>query len=267
MTHNFRTGTTLKPIIVESPKQDYVLVGSVDHGMRIPEDSILKLINSLNGFSALMMETPKEFFPMFHPMSAEVLVKASVGRAPVHYLSGNRLDEDIGGLVPKYAPRDIAEVYAPCLHVRNRCQSGQKPTLDSIFEFTSVWKGRFGFIDAERAIKEYMQVLQYWKEQGLNPHDLDDFSYDFEKFVGDVREFELWQPELREFKRAYKGKVAVCVGYYHIPFVRDVFDGREVKAPNWASHIDTRREDKLAPQDADFLRNVYANLEKALSGV
>ena len=257
-------GVTGGPTIVKDDTGKFVIIGSVDHGMGIPQSSMLELITSLENVEALMMEAPEEFHTLMNPMSTELLVKASVGRSPIHYLPGNRANEEIGDRVLKYAPQDIAEVFVPCLYVRNTYQLGQEPIFESIVAFTSAYRGRFGFIDVERAIKRYMQVLQHWDAQKLDSKDLDDFSYDFEKFVGDVREFELWQQELRKFREKYKGNVATCVGDYHVSFVKDVFDGKKVEAPNWTNHIDTRREDKLTPQDASFLRNVYANLEKAL---
>lgn len=257
-------GLTHKPIILRNDERKYVIIGSIDHGMEIPQSSIYELISSLDNIEALMMETTEISHAQMHPMSTELLVKASVGQSPIHYLSGNRMDEEIGELVLKYAPQDIAEVFVPCLHVRNSYQLGQETGLESITAFTLVYQGRFGFLDVERTIENYMKVLQYWDSQKLDPKDLDHFSYDFEKFFGDIKEFELWQSELKEFKGQYNGRVAACVGDYHVPFVQDVFDNKKIQAPNWENHIDTRREDKLTPQDADFLKRVYANLEKAL---
>jgi hypothetical protein len=258
-------GITHKPTVIKEDSKNYVIVGSIDHGMQIPQSSMLELISSLENVKALMMETPEEFHKHFHPMSTEILVKASVGRARVSYLSGSRANEDIGKQVLKYAPQQIAEVFVPAIYVRNSIQLGQEPTFDSMVAFTSAYRGRFGFLDAEESIKKYMQVLQYWGKYQLDSKDLDHFSYDFEKFVGDIREFELWQPELRVFRAQHKkGKIAVCVGDYHVPFVRRVLDGIEIEVPDWQTHIDTRREDKLTPQDSTFLRTIYKNLEEAL---
>lgn len=257
-------GITHKPTIVKNDSGKYVIVGSVDHGMEVPQSSMLELISSLENVEALMMETPEMFHAQMHPMSTELLVKASVGQAPIQYLPGNRPDEEIGEHVLKYAPQNITEVFVPCLHVRNSYQLGQEPAFESIIAFTSAYQGRFRFLDAEKTIKNYMKVLQYWSNQELDSKDLDHFSYDFEKFVGDVREFELWQPELKEFRGQYDGKVATCVGDYHVPFVQDVFDGKKIQAPNLETHIDSRREDRLTPQDANYLKKIYVNLEEAL---
>ena len=259
-------GTTHRPTIIKNDASKYVIIGSVDHGMEIPQSSVPELIASLADVDALVMETPEEFHTLMQPLSTELLVKASVGRSPIHYLSGNKINEEIGELVLKYAPQCIAEVFVPCIYVRNSCQLGQEVTFESVAAFTTAYRERFGFIDVERIMRRYMQVLQHWDTHKLSMDDLDDFSYDFEKFVGDVREFELWQPELIVFRGTYQGNVAVCVGGYHVPFVQAVFDGHEIQAPNWETHIDSRREDRLSPQDAGFLRNVYANLEEALRG-
>lgn len=260
-------GVTYKPTVVKnSDGRPYVIIGSVDHGMEIPQSSLPDLISSLEDVRALMMEAPKTTHEQMHPMSTELLTKASVGQVPIHYLSGNRIDEEIGKHILKYAPKDIAEVYVLCFYVRNCYQLGQEPTLDSIIEFASAYRGRFGFLDVKTTVEKYMQVLHHWSGQDLDLKDLDHFSYDFEKFVGDVREFELWQPELKEFRRQYPDKVAVCVGNYHVPFVQAVFDGQEIQAPNWETHIDLRRGDRHTPQDADFLKRTYVNLEAALRG-
>src|SRR3989338_7674021 len=259
-------GVTHKPIIVKNDERKYVIIGSIDHGMEVPSSSVLELISSLENVEALMMETPEEFHRHMHPMSTELLVKASVGQAPIHYLSGNGFNEAIGEHVLKYSPMDIAEIFVPCIYIRNSSQLGQEPTLDSLVEFTSDYNQRFGFLDVERAIMKYTQLLSYWKKHELDPEYLDHFSYDFEKFIGDIREFELWQPELKDFIARYKkaGKVAACVGDYHVPFVQSIFEDIEVQAPNFETHIDTRREDRLTPQDGEFLRKIYVHINAAL---
>ncbi|TKJ17589.1 hypothetical protein CEE44_03585 [Candidatus Woesearchaeota archaeon B3_Woes] len=257
--------TTNKPNIVKDPKGRYVLVGSIDHGFQIPQDSVLELITSLENTSALMMETPEEFQAQFHPMSTELLVKASVGQVLIEYLSGNRVDEDIGEIVLKYVPEHIAELFVPCVHVRNCYQEGIDISFESTLAFAGVYRGRFSFLDVERTLKNYMRLLQYWEENELDQRDLDHFSYDFEKFLGDVREFELWGPDIRHFRNKHDGKIVVCVGDYHVPFVKSVLDEREVSAPNWRTHLETKREDKLTPQDIGFLQEIYSHIEKALN--
>jgi|SRR3989344_1161384 len=258
-------GTTNKPTIIKNNNRKYIIIGSIDHGMEIPQTSMPELIASLENVEALMMETPEEFHKHMHPMSTEILVKSSVGRVPVSYLLGNKTNEDIGKQVLKYTPQQLAEVFVPAIYVRNSIQMRQEPNFDSMVAFTSAYRERFGFLDAEESIKKYMQVLQYWGKHQLDQRDLDHFSYDFEKFVGDIREFELWQSELREFRAQYKKvKISVCVGDYHVPFVQDVFDGRKIKVPNWESHLDTRREDKLTPQSTEYLEGIYKNILEAL---
>lgn len=258
-------GKTQKPtIIANSGSNPYVIVGSMDHGLEIPEDSVMGLISSLNGVTALMMEVPEEFHYALSPMSTELLVKASVGNVPVHYLPGNGSHEDIGGHVLKYAPRDMAELFVPCVYVRNTLQSGQDISPVPIIRFATAYQERFGFLDVQRALGNYLKVIRWWEKNNLDTRDLDHFSYDFEKFTGDVREFELWTPELTEFRKRYPGKIAVCCGDYHVPFAQSVFDGREQKQPDWKAHIDNRREDRTTPQDADFLKKVYENIGKAL---
>src|SRR3989344_7703132 len=100
-------GTTNKPTIIKNNNRKYIIIGSIDHGMEIPQTSMPELIASLENVEALMMETPEEFHRHMHPMSTELLVKASVGQAPIHYLSGNGFNEAIGEHVLKYSPMDI----------------------------------------------------------------------------------------------------------------------------------------------------------------
>ena len=257
------SSTTTKPTIVK--EKDYVLIGSVDHGMQIPQDSMLELIASLRGVSALMMETPEEYHETFHPMSTEILTKVSVGKMPTEYLSGNRLSEDIGSYVTKYAPVDLAEVFVPCNYIRIAQEEGINFNLEMIINFATKYKQRFGFIDVKRSVQNCAKLIQYWDKNKLDQTDLDYFSYDFEKFVGDIREFELWKPELQSFRNKYPDKIAVCVGNYHVPFVNSVLEGKEMSAPDWKTHIDMRREDKHTPQDACSLKKIYENIDKALN--
>ena len=143
-------GITDKPTIIKNDIGKYVIIGSIDHGMKIPQSSMLDLITSLDNVEALMMETPEEFHLHMNSMSTEILVKASVGQAPVYYLSGNSLHEEIGELILKYAPQDIAEVFVPCIYVRNMYQLGQEPTYESIVAFTSDYRSH---IDTRREDK------------------------------------------------------------------------------------------------------------------
>ena len=149
--------TTYKPTIVKNDERKYVIIGSIDHGMKISQSSMQELIPSLDNIEALMMETPEMFHAQMHPMSTELLVKASIGQSPIHYLSGNRIDEEIGEQVLKYAPQNIAEIFVPCISVRNSYQLGQEPTLDSVIAYISAYKGRFEFLDVKRTIKSYRQ--------------------------------------------------------------------------------------------------------------
>ncbi len=257
-------GITHKPTIVKNDEGKYVIIGSIDHGMEIPQDSIQELIRSLDNIEALMMEAPEMTHAYMHPMSTEILVKAAVGQSPIHYLSGNSLEEDIGEKILKYAPQNLAEIYLPCVYTRNTLQEGQKLSREGMFKFLNINKGRYGFLDVDKSFELYSKVIDYWDKHHLKAKDLDHFSYDFEGFVGDIRDFEFSLPELRTFRRQYAGKVAVCVGDYHVPFVQDVFDGKEIQPPNWETHIDTKMEDKFTPQDADFLKRTYVNIEEAL---
>ena len=258
-----RNGITKKPRIICSP--EYVLIGSTNHGQQLPQDGPVELINSLIGVAALKMEGPEEAYKLFHPMSAEIITKASVGIVPISYLPEYD-GEGIGQKLLKYGvSEELAEIYVPCMYIR--MQGGDVPDnfLDLLpVAFIEYKKQRFGFIDIERAVKNFLRVAYYWKDNNLDPIDLDHFSYDFEKFMGDVREFEYWKPDLVRFRKQYSGRIAVCCGDYHIPFVQSVLQGKEQISPDWKTHIDNRREDMYTPQSAEFVKKVYLHLEKAL---
>ncbi|MDP2750092.1 MAG: hypothetical protein Q8O89_04640, partial [Nanoarchaeota archaeon] len=74
----------------------------------------------------------------------------------------------------------------------------------------------------------------------------------------------LWQPELKNFRSKYTGKIAVCVGDYHRAFVESLFRGEDLIAPNWKTHLNKPREWEPIKQDTEYLKNVYATLDKAL---
>lgn len=253
---------TLKPTIRKCT--DFVIVGSVDHGFPIPPAGVQELVSSLDGIVALTLETPKEFVQKSHAMSTEVLTVAAAGKVPVEYLPGEGF-QDVGAQVLKYAPVELAELYVPCLYMRNSSQSGQEFSFDPFMNFVLNYRRRFGFLDAERALGAHLKVMGYYLKQGLDDKELDDFSYDFEKFFGDIKEYEFWLPALKAFREKFKGKVGACVGDYHVHFVQSVFEGKEQKPPHWESHIDIRREDLHTPQDAAFLKRVYAHISEALS--
>ena len=82
-------------------------------------------------------------------------------------------------------------------------------------------------------------------------------------FVGDVREYELWLPDLQEFRSQHVGRIAICCGNYHVPFVKMVLEGAEIPKPDWKTHIEMRREDTDSV-DADKLKAIYEHIETAL---
>lgn len=67
------------------------------------------------------------------------------------------------------------------------------------------------FLETEEVLEIYRKVSEYWRQNGRNVSELNEFSYDFEKFVGDIREYELWKSEIRKIQQQYAGKIAICV--------------------------------------------------------
>lgn len=63
----------------------------------------------------------------------------------------------------------------------------------------------------------------------------------------------------------YTGKIAVCCGNYHAPFVQAVLEGKEIEKPDWSNHID-KNNDPFVVKRRDLLKGIYRNIEAALSG-
>ncbi len=275
-----KNSVTKKPIIIKDEKNSFVIIGSKEHGLQIPQDSITGLINSLEGVIALKMEGSEEMFKWFHPMSTEGLVKTSLGSIPVSYLPES---ENIGEKLLEYEiPEEIAEIYIPCMYIRfNGIHDGFFEFLPLILKRYSEEFGLFDFTNTLRAVENFDKVRKYWKHNKLNFHDLENyFSIDFEKFIGDVMEFEYWKPDLEKFRNQYNGKIAVCCGDYHVFFVLKVFDKKEVSKPNWENHIDnidskikginndyidnTNDDDEFVVQYKERLKQIYQHITKAL---
>jgi len=255
--HTMLHTQTEKPNIITDSNGNYVIIGVIDHGHQIPEDAIMEVIDSLDDVVALKMEAIPESRRGFHPMSTEIITLASIGSAPVSYLP----HED-GSEIIKYVSEELAELYVPHLMVR---------MLDRPLESEEVIRGlkqykqlRFGFIDTERGFHNYVQSIRYWMENDLDLRDLDHFSYDFEGFVGSVRQFELWSPDLRTFQKDNPGKIAVCVGDYHFPFVKTILDGKEPQKPDFQTHLDGTIENSIRTKNVAEMKAIYGHLEKAL---
>lgn len=245
---------------------NYVIIGA-EHALELPWDSAKKLVDSLEGIVALKMECSDEELRRSHPMSTEMLAKVSVGSAPVSYFPEPG-GEKFGQIFQGYnVPEELAEVFVPFMHYKNVIAIGREVPdgfFGSVPEQLQEYKElRFGFIDVSRGIENFTRVAEYWYMHNLDPLDLVHFAYDFEKFMGDVREYELWLPDLQEFRSQYAGRIAICCGNYHVPFIRMVLEGVEPLKPDWKTHIETRREDTDSVQDADKLKAIYEHIEAA----
>ncbi|OIO61506.1 hypothetical protein COY26_04745 [Candidatus Woesearchaeota archaeon CG_4_10_14_0_2_um_filter_33_10] len=251
------------PNIINADDDSYVIVGSRSHGHRISEDSIDKLVNSLKNVVALKMEGDERMYEELHPLSTEVVVKTSVGSVPTSYFPESD-KEDLGKKLLKYnVPEEMVEIYIPLAHIR--LNDGVLYNPDGIPLLLLMNKKRFFFIDPVRAEINFSNICNYWADNKLNKKDLLHFSFDFEKFLGDIREYEFWMPDLKKFRKDYQGKIAVCSGDYHTFFVKKILDGKEPQKPDWVNHIDKRRENLNTPQDAEKLKSIYRNLEEALN--
>lgn len=259
-------GITQQPDIVEGNRGSFVIIGSHDHGVQIPQVAIPKLFEVLDGVAALKMEGEgmEQAFQRFHPLSAEVLARVSVD--PAHFFWISESDgENLGQKLLRYDVSErIMEIFVPSLSMRwhGGIPYGFFESLPRIYEG---YKSRFGFLDAECAAERFRAVANFWERSGLDVKDLMDFSYDFEMFMGSVREHEYWRPDLRRFRENYSGRIAVCCGVYHVPFVQSVLEGRELVKPDWGNHLDINT-DPFVVKRRNQLKEIYGNIETALSG-
>lgn len=258
-------GITQEPDIVEGGNKNFVIIGSHDHGVQIPQVAILKLFEVLDGVVALKMEgeDAKQSFQKYHPLSVEVIARFAVESARLFWISESD-GEDLGQKLLKYGVSEsIMEIFVPSLSMRwhGRVQHGFFEDLPRIYEG---YKRRFGFLDTERAVGQFEAVARFWERRGLDIKDLMDFSYDFEMFMGSVREYEYWRPDLRRFRDNYLGRIAVCCGVHHVPFVQSLLEGRELVKPDWGNHLDINT-DPFVVKRRNQLKEIYGNIETALS--
>lgn len=271
MSHSeaLKFGITQEPDIVHGTDRAgraFVVIGSHDHGMKIPQASVPKLVIALNGVEALKMEGEgtEEASKRYHPRSTEVLVKACVDQSHFSWISESD-GEDLGQKLSKHGVSEgIMEVYVPSLSMRwhGGTPDGFFQNLPRTFDY---YKSRFGFLNVQHGVETFLEVANFWMRHRLNPKDLMDFSYDFEMFMGSVREYDYWRSDLRRFREDYSGRIAVCCGAYHIPFVQSVLEGQEIEKPDWPNHID-KNNDPFVVERRDSLKGIYQNIESALSG-
>jgi len=206
------------PNIINADDGSYVIIGSRDHGHRISEDSIDKLLNSLQNVIALKMEGDERMYEICHGLSTETIVKVSVGSVPISYFPESDKD-DLGKKLQNYnVPEEMVEIYLPLVHIRLNGGGLHNPDVVPLLLMES--KKKIFFIDPIRAEINFSNVCKYWANNNLTKKDLFHFSYDFEKFLGDIREYEFWMPDLKKFRKAYQGKIAVCCGDYHTFFIK-----------------------------------------------
>ncbi len=94
-------GIAQEPAIIDGADRNYVIIGSRDHGMQIPQKAVLKLVKALDGVEAMKMEGMEEGFNRFHPLSTELLAKASVNPSRLFWMPESD-EEDIGQKLVKY---------------------------------------------------------------------------------------------------------------------------------------------------------------------
>jgi hypothetical protein len=254
-----------KPNIVS--EGSYVIIGSKNHGQQIPQEGIVEIIEALRDIIALKMEGREQDLSVFHPFSSEIIAKTAVGLIPVTFIPESG-EEDLGAKLLNYGvPGELIEVSVPFIYLRitDWADDNIHDKLDMILR--TYKNERYNFIDVNRAKDNFNKVLEYWQKEKLDVGYLDHFSLDFEKFTGDVREFEFWKPDLERFRSNYmdKGKIAVCCGFYHVPFVKTILDGLEPKKPDWENRDFAKSKISSTYQDPEKLREIYLHLNKALS--
>lgn len=254
---------TYKPIIENG--LDYVVIGPIDHGLPLHIDAIKELIASLDGAVAMKVEGKEKMFQHIHPMSTETIAKASMGTKPVSYLPESD-ENDIGYyLLQCGVPEEIAGISIPRMFYKNN-----EDIPRNFFEILPVmfenYKERFSFINTERAVHNYLRVLDYWMRNKMDIFDLAESAYDFEKFMGKIREAKFWKSDLEKFRKEYSGKIAVCCGGYHTPFVKNILEGKPYEEHlDWEHHLEKRSErDYDRKITAEQLKEIYQHINAAL---
>lgn len=276
MVEQLRRGSTEKITILNAldivKGSDYVIIGGRGgmHGSELSPQAINELIDSLEDVEALKMEGDEETSKYFHPMSAETLTRASMVEKPVSYFPESKDGHDIGYYLLQYGlSEEIVELSVPCMRLRRINESSDR-FLHGLPHLFELHKPMFSFIDTERGLSNFLKVLGYWENHQLDVYLLDSFAYDFEGFMGQVREHEFWEPDLVAFRRMYKGKVGVSCGSYHADFVESVLEGRSYeKPPSWETHFDVRRKrDRVGyGVTLEQLREAYVHINATLKPV
>jgi len=252
-----------KPEIVNS--HDYVLIGSKDHALPLLPDFIIELNSALDGAVTLKMEDYRKHCEGYHPFSTEIIAKASMGMKPVSYLPESDKHNIGYYLLQSGVPEEIAEVSIPHMVFKNSEDIPRDffAKLPVVFED---YKESFSFINTERAVHNYMMVLDYGMRHNLDVSEIFDFSLDFKKFMGKIREAQFWKPDLENFRKDYQGKIAVCCGGYHIPFVKSILEGKPYEENlDWKTNLE-----KISQRDlnrritAEQLKEIYQHINAAL---
>lgn len=251
-----------EPEIITNDKNGFVIIGSRGHGRQLTSGAVIKIIDALTNVTVLKIEGTERIFEMIHPFSTETITKAAVGQAPISFL--REFDgEDVGQKLLKYGiTEELAEAYVPCFFIRQYEELPQGFFDEFPIRFEK-YKERFSFINIDRAVENFARIANYWAEHQLSPKDLDHFSYDFEKFMGKVREYEFWLPDLREFRKSHKGKIAISCGDYHTNSVKTILEGNDLQKPNWETHIND--DPRFMTSEPNRLRLIYHHIETALA--
>jgi|GEM_PF-3313970 hypothetical protein len=263
----FKNGVTLEPIMIADPAGTFAIVGSHDHGVRIPQASVPKLVRFLEGVEALKMEGEENMegaFRLYHPISTEVLVKACFDPSQFSWITESDGEDRGQKLARNGVTKEIMEIAIPSWIIRDyqRLPENIGQILPEAF---TVFKRHFSFIDTPHATESFLKVVNYWRRHTLDLiRDLTLFSYDFTEFQGKVREFEYWRPDLRRFRTDHLGRIGVCCGLAHLSSVQLIIEGKDLEKPDWENHID-KSNDPVVMDYRNELKMIYRNLEVALN--
>lgn len=243
-----------KPSLVINGPSYVIIPIEHQHGIAIPEADKQRLIQAMGNIDALFYEFDADpaALERFSKNSTERIVidNATRNEIPSHPLKERRLERDLGQMLIDYElPLALLEfklVYATVMAFETNPNFRQ--VSDYSFELHKEMKRlrkiNFSAIDPNRCRRLYQEIDDFLV---LNPEKKVAFNLlfmDVTDFIADVREYELWKPELEKAK-SYANPGVVC-GNYHVWFVKRTFEGPPIEKPNFKRHVEKENSERLS---------------------
>lgn len=237
LDYNSETSRDYSPLVINN--DNYVLIGSV-HNEKLSENDIMKINDSLEKIVALKMEGGEQIFDVLDPMSTEVIVKKAAGSIPVSYISRFHNGENIGQKLLNYnVPEEVMELHFALSLMETLSEEMDMDQFPILLEsFILNLKDDFSYFNPGRAIGNFYDISIYWEGNNLDTDELFHFGSGMGDFRFKVENSDIWAPDLKRFREEHDGKIAVCSGMNHTPFIQTVLDGKEYAQPDWEMFLD-----------------------------